>query len=433
MKIDVAIVGAGLAGLAAARQLSIHGFEVAIFESDSRVGGRVQSDRHASGAIMDRGFQLYNPAYPESARILDHSALDLRPFSSAVISCTPHGNVKLADPRKIPLWTPASALPQSGSVRAKLAFVKYALQQRKRPARFIATQTDQSAERALNRAGVTGDFYQEIIRPFLAGVFLEPDLQTSSRFLDLVLKSFLQGTPSVPALGMQAIPDQLAAALPSGVVRLNTKVSSITEDSVTAGGTTWQAKAVIVAADSSSAQKLIGVESTPWNAVTTWYHLAPSSTLTEGRPVLVVNGGGVEPLSNTSIINSVVLTNAAPEYAPGHSLISTSALGVHPANTAHIGLHLQEALSRMYETDTSSWELIGHYPIAHALPSMPVPHAIRQSTRHDKVFLAGDYRATSSIQGAMVSGRRAADSAIRLMHGVTDTGGPYEGCVHARI
>jgi phytoene dehydrogenase-like protein len=102
VKVDVAIVGAGLSGLAAARQLSIHGFSTAVFEADSRVGGRIQSDHHDSGAIMDRGFQLYNPAYPEAARVLDHSALDLRAFSSAVISCTTHGNIKLADPRKIP-------------------------------------------------------------------------------------------------------------------------------------------------------------------------------------------------------------------------------------------------------------------------------------------------------------------------------------------
>jgi len=425
VKVDVAIVGAGLAGLAAARQLSIHGFSTAVFEADSRVGGRIQSDHHDSGAIMDRGFQLYNPAYPEAARVLDHSALDLRAFSSAVISCTTHGNVKLADPRKIPQWVPASAMPNSGSVRAKLAFVRYALAQRNRSARTIAEQTDQSAAQSLARAGVNGDFYDEIIRPFLAGVFLESELFTSSRFLDLILKSFLHGTPSVPSQGMQAIPYQIADSLPDGVVHLNSPVTAVTEDSVTAVGRSWQARAVIVAVDSTTAHELVGVESVPWNSVTTWYHLAPQMELTEGKPVLVVNGGGVGALTNSSVINSVVLTNAAPEYAPGHSLISTSALGIHPRN-----LPLHETLTRMYDTNASSWELIGHYPISHALPSMPVPHAVERPTRFDSVFLAGDYRATSSIQGAMESGRRAADSAIRQLLELPESDSPFEGIAH---
>ncbi len=425
MKVDVAIIGAGLAGLAAARQISIHGFTVAVFETDSRVGGRVQSDHHSSGAILDRGFQLYNPAYPEAARVLDHSELDLRAFSSAVISCTPHGNVKLADPRRIPQWAAASALPQSGSLRSKLSFVRYALTQRKRSARAIALQPDLTSAQSLELAGVQGNFSQEVIQPFLAGVFLESELHTSSRFLDLILKSFLRGTPSVPARGMQAIPEQIAQALPVGTIHLDCHVSAVTENSVIAAGKTWQARAVIVATDSAAAHELVGVNPSAWNSVTTWYHLAPQTELTEGKPVLILNGGGVGALSKSSIINSVVLTNAAPEYAPGHSLISTSALGIHPRD-----LPLHEILTRMYETSAASWELIGHYPISHALPFMPVPLDVQKPTRFNNVLLAGDYRATSSIQGAMVSGRRAADTAIRQILGLPETRAPYEGPVH---
>jgi predicted NAD/FAD-dependent oxidoreductase len=425
VKTDVAIVGAGLSGLAAARQLSIYGFDVALFESDSRVGGRVQTDRHESGALLDRGFQLYNPAYPESARVLDHAALDLRPFSSAVISCTPHGNVKLADPRKIPRWTVDSALPASGSLVAKLAFVKYALKQQRRSPGSIATEPDHTAAAALNGAGVKGAFFDEVIRPFLAGVFLEAELKTSVRFLDLVLKSFLQGTPSVPASGMQAIPDQLAAALPPGSIHLNETVSGVTGDSVTANGTTWQARAVIVAADSSTAHTLAGVPVSGWNSVTTWYHLTPATQLTEGKPVLIVNGGGAGSLTGNSIVNSVVMTNAAPEYAPDHSLIATSALGVHPRD-----MDLSSALSNMYGVPTEGWDLIGHYQIPHALPSMATPFQVSEPTRHGDVFLAGDYRATSSIQGAMVSGRRAADSVIRSLLNLPEDRTPFEGSVH---
>ncbi|MEC7001363.1 MAG: NAD(P)-binding protein, partial [Actinomycetota bacterium] len=41
---DVVIVGAGLAGGAAARELAIHGVDVQVFEAADAAGGRVRSD-----------------------------------------------------------------------------------------------------------------------------------------------------------------------------------------------------------------------------------------------------------------------------------------------------------------------------------------------------------------------------------------------------
>ena len=96
---DVIIVGAGLAGLSAARQLAIHGVDVAVVEASDEVGGRVRTDR-VDGLLLDRGFQLYNPAYPEAARVLDHAALDLRAFTPGLLAVTDRGPVRLADPRR---------------------------------------------------------------------------------------------------------------------------------------------------------------------------------------------------------------------------------------------------------------------------------------------------------------------------------------------
>ncbi|MFM9033278.1 MAG: FAD-dependent oxidoreductase, partial [Mycobacterium sp.] len=70
----VVVVGAGLSGLAAARYLTRGGIAVTVLESADAVGGRVRTDV-VDGYRLDRGFQLYNPAYPEGARVLDHDAL----------------------------------------------------------------------------------------------------------------------------------------------------------------------------------------------------------------------------------------------------------------------------------------------------------------------------------------------------------------------
>jgi hypothetical protein len=70
----------------------------------------------------------------------------------------------------------------------------------------------------------------------------------------------------------------------------------------------------------------------------------------------------------------------------------------------------------MLGTSTTNWEMLGVYPIAHALPAMMPPFPVRRPVSlGDGLFVAGDHRDTSSIQGAMVSGRRAADAAIRSL------------------
>jgi hypothetical protein len=400
----VLIIGSGLAGLSAARQLSIHGIDVLVLEASDCVGGRVRTDV-VDGVHMDHGFQLYNTAYPEGKRVLDYQALDLHPFSSGVISATDHGRVKLGDPRELLAWLPTSIT--SGSLGSKAAFVRYALAQARKSPAEITHSIDSTSHTALERAGITGKFYSEVIQPFFAGVFLESELSTSSRFMNLVLLTFVKGKPSLPRNGMQAIPDQLFNALPAGTIRFNSKVSSVSTDCVRVGGEVINARAVIVATDSTSAYELSGVSAPAWNSVTTWYHLAPLGILNEGKPVIVVNGGAAGPITN-----SVVLTNAVPGYAPGAQLISTSALGIHEKN-----LDLSRQLSTMHDTDASHWELVGHYPISQALPAMTPPHAFTSPTEQDGIFLAGDYRTSSSIQGAMVSGRRAADSVLDKIFG----------------
>jgi hypothetical protein len=404
----VVIVGGGLAGLCAARQLSIHGIEVLVLEAHDRVGGRVHTDI-VDGVHMDHGFQLYNTAYPEGKRVLDYQSLDLHPFSSGAISATEHGRIKLGDPRELLGWLPTSIT--SGSLGAKAAFLRYAFAQSRKSSAEITRGVDGNAHTALARAGVTGKFYSEVIQPFFAGVFLESELSTSSRFMNLVLLTFIKGKPSLPRNGMQAIPDQLFDALPAGSVRFNSQVSSVSTDCVRIGGEVINAKAVILATDSTSASELGGVSVPPWNSVTTWYHLAPLGTLDEGKPVIVVNGGAAGPITN-----SVVVTNAVPSYAPGAQLISTSALGIHDRD-----LSLKGYLRTMHDTDTSTWELVGHYPISRALPVMTPPHEFTSPVEQDGIYLAGDYRTSSSIQGAMVSGRRAADSVLAKIfeHGGT--------------
>ena len=67
----------------------------------------------------------------------------------------------------------------------------------------------------------------------------------------------------------------------------------------------------------------------------------------------------------------------------------------------------------LYASDTRRWTLLRGYPIADALPAMPPPHDFRKPVRiRPGLYVCGDARDSSSIQGAMVSGRRAAQAVL---------------------
>lgn len=66
-------------GLACARVLAKSGIPFTLIEASNGVGGRVRTDV-VDGFRLDRGFQVFLPAYPEARRVLDYESLDLRPI-----------------------------------------------------------------------------------------------------------------------------------------------------------------------------------------------------------------------------------------------------------------------------------------------------------------------------------------------------------------
>jgi phytoene dehydrogenase-like protein len=411
---DVVVVGAGLAGLAAAVRLHRRGLDVAVVEAGDAVGGRVRTD-HVDGYTLDRGFQVLNTAYPELRRVVDVDALDLQSFDPAVTVLLDGKRITLGNPLHQPGTVAAAVGLPAGGVVGKAAFGLYAGLCLSLPAESLKKRPDLSALAAWRDAKIPDDLVDGVLRPFFSGVLLEQDMSTSRRFTDLMIRMFARGRSTVPAGGMQRLPEQLAGLLPPGIVRLSTPVAEVGSDRVvTSDGETLPARRVVVATDGWTAARLLrdSLRPPPTRGVTTVYHAADpwpgqSGTLLLGRP-------------GSPIASSIVISAAAPSYAPaGRSLVSTSF--VHPSQPEHVdGVDVRAALARLHDTSTARWELVATYDRPHALPGMPAPHPLTSPVRvrsgGETVYVAGDHRDTSSIQGALVSGRRAASAVLEDGH-----------------
>jgi Flavin containing amine oxidoreductase len=406
---DVVVIGAGLAGLTAARRLHRAGLAVIVLEASDAVGGRVRTDT-VDGMLLDRGFQLLNPSYPRARTDLDLAALELRTFQAGAVVGRGEGRFVVADPLRSPRDLPADLRLPVGSLRAKASFLRWAATVGFGPAGRIKHGSDRSLADELRRRGLDGPLTDSILRPFLSGVLGEDELRTSRRFAELLVRSFVRGTPGVPAAGMQAIPDQLAADLPDGMVRLSNPVTSVDGDLVRTAHGDVSARAVLVATDPVTAARLTGLPTPTMNALTTFYHRSPASPAR--RRMLHLDGDRRGP-----VVNTAVLTDAAPTYAPGHALIASSVLGVD--SSLDMERQVRTQVGSIYGVDPGEWEHVATYPIPHALPATPPGTPLRRPVHvAEALFVAGDHRDTASLQGALVSGGRAATAVLTRLGGV---------------
>lgn len=418
MDCDVAVIGAGLAGLECARSLHDRGFEVRLLEASDAVGGRVRTDR-IDGFTLDRGFQLINPAYPAVKERVDVAALEFRPFFPGVAVRRPGNRLAvLADPRRAPrhlLTTLRSGYLSPVELFALARWAAPALG----PVRRLLARPDVTLADSFVDARVEGHLRREVLEPFLAGVLATDDGATSAAFVRLLVRAFLLGTPGVPAAGMGALPAQLAAHLP-GQITLGTRVERIeTADDgacrVHVDGAVVTARAVVVATDPIDAGRLAGVPVPPMKGLATWWFAADEPPGSPPSPILHVDGRRAGP-----VVNAAVLSAVAPSYAPaGAHLVQATCLLPAGAPSSAVSRAPEEGRVRahageMLGCDARGWRLLARHVIPHALPVQPAPLAVRRPVAlGGGLFVCGDHRDTASIQGALVSGRRTAREVMR--------------------
>jgi len=260
---------------------------------------------------------------------------------------------------------------------------------------------------SLQDFGFSSSMIERFFRPFLGGIFLDPELDTSSRMFHFVFRMFSLGSACLPAEGMEAIPRQLAAVLPPDSIRLGARVVAVQSGSVKLEtGEEITARAVVVATEGTGAAQLLG-DTIPSSGqgVTCLYFAAQRAPIEQ--PILVLNGEGRGPINNFC-----VPTIAAPSYGPpGESLVSVTVLGI-PTDENRLRAEVLEQLEDWFGSSVKDWRHLRTYRIPHALPRQASPALAipeRPVRWQPGIFVCGDHRDNASIQGAMVSGRRAAE------------------------
>ncbi len=407
---DVIIIGAGLAGLAAARTCVQAGLTPLVLESSPDVGGRLTTES-VDGFLLDRGFQVLLDSYPEARAVLDFDALHLGRFAPGALVWRGEGFGRVADPWRAPIAGVGSLLSGVFTVGDALRMLRLRSDAMLSLEGEPVKHGEVTAARALHARGFSDRAVNRFFRPFFGGVFLDPQLTASQEWFEFLFGMFATGSATLPANGMQAIPRQLAAALPAGTVRTKAPVRALHEGAVElADGERLSARAIIVATDARHAAVLIPSMRPPaWNACATLYYAASESPLKS--PLLALDGEGRRgPVNHVCVPSDI-----APSYAPpGQALISATVVGTPPSEGPALDRDARTQLTRWFGSQVKGWRLLKIAHVPYSLPrASPRPDARDAAVRAGTgLYACGDYLETPSINGALRSGRRAAEAVV---------------------
>lgn len=410
---DVVIVGAGLAGLACAQDLTRAGVDSRVLEASDGVGGRVRTDA-VDGYLFDRGFQILLTAYPEVGRRLDIDALDLQFFEPGAVVRVRGGFHRVADPLRRPFQIRSTLAAPIGTIADKARLARLVFDVRSHSVPNLLRRADMTTADRLTRAGFSDQMIESFWRPLFAGIQLDPELEVSSRRFDTILRMLAIGATGVPRRGMGAISEQLAATLPEGTIRLGANVARIDVSGVTLDdGEKVRARTIIVATEGPVAHRLLGhrVPDPGSRAAACCWFSVPAAPR-RGR-ALILDGDGSGPAKNVAVMSEV-----SPSYAPAGRALVAAAVPGPDALDPTITTRVREQLAGWFGATGPEWEHLRTDVIRHGQSAQRPPlHPKQAVTLGDGVFVCGDHRDTASIQGALFSGGRAATAVLQTLRG----------------
>ncbi|MEB3205045.1 MAG: FAD-dependent oxidoreductase [Candidatus Sericytochromatia bacterium] len=398
----VVVVGAGMAGLAAATRIARAGRTVRILEAATRPGGRVGGGTER-GFVVDDGFQVLFPAYPHLNRLLAIRELDLRPVDrGAWIRDTGGRWGRLMDPRQDPLalgqlvTAPWRRLPDALAL-GRLTLLAFGND---------ATRQAGSTADLLQRVGISEELLEAFFKPFFGGVQLSDTLEAAAADMLVAWRMLALGGAALPARGMQAVADQLAAGCGAPVetgIRVTGWLTSETGRITgvqTADGRKLEADGVILAC-----------------APPEWRSLLPECRPPEGRPAF-----SIHVLSDRALVpgRRLLLGRPADTFRVACP-VSAVASAYAPAGQHQTVFQLRETEAG---ADPESWLRATLADLAPGIAVKATVEACHSSATAQFIrepdpqwpaeprpglYLATDAQVRSSIDGALAAGLEAAD------------------------
>ncbi|MGQ5575369.1 NAD(P)/FAD-dependent oxidoreductase [Streptomyces sp. ECR3.8] len=439
---DVVVVGAGVAGLSAARRLTSAGVSTVVLEAAHEVGGRMATEK-VDGFRLDRVGRLLSTACVELHVTPGLEDLVPRPFAPGVLlhsdgrhhrAGVQPGNRRARGARSargaLHAVRALASVPLPGPRRPVAVPGRQVSVPRHRGGAPLGTALDQArlgaalnrlagtsverllarpettAAEALHGRGLPARTVDGFLRPLLAALLCDPELTTSSRSADLALRDFASGRLCLPEGGAEALPQLLARSLPPGTVRTGVQVTSVSTTSVTtAEHGEFRCAAVLVATGARDAVELLpGLRVPDFHPVTVVHHTTDEPPGTGASLLLDADRGG--PVAHTAVVSAV-----DPSRAPaGRTLVTSTVLG--PA-TADTDTAVRAHLARLYGVATTRWETLAVRHTADAVPAMRPPHDLRRPVRLlAGLYVCGDHRDSGAVQGALRSADRAATALL---------------------
>lgn len=396
------IIGAGVSGLIAAYELEQAGHKPIIIEQADDVGGRVKT-LHRNGYPLDFGFQVLLSAYPLANQYLDMDALKLQKLESGALIYANGQSYQIGDPLRNWKVLLPTLLANVGSISDKLKILRLNNRLKQKSLEEIFETPETTTHAYLENFGFSDKIIQRFFRPFFAGIFLEPDIRTSSRMFEFVYKMFGEGYATVPRDGIGAISAQLKGKLKNTEFRFNTEVSEVTNDQILLKtGEKFDHGGTIITGNASALIHNMRNQETEWKSCLCLYFEVDKTNIPEHTIALVADSGN---LSNNLY--------AYTDNKSGKNILSVTAL-------EYDGKTNQEMVERITKevrqfTGARQVTHIESFQIDQALPDIQNLHMTAEPSESklaDNIFLAGDYLFNGSLNAAMESGRLAAQGIL---------------------
>ncbi|KAL2511884.1 FAD/NAD(P)-binding oxidoreductase family protein [Abeliophyllum distichum] len=420
----VIVIGAGLAGLAAATRLQAEKIPFLLLDASDAIGGRVRTD-FVDGFILDRGFQIFITAYPEAQKLLNYESLNLQKFYSGAQVYYDGGFHIVSDPLRHFSDSLQTLTNPIGSVVDKILIGLTRVRVLTQSDDEILTAEELKTIDLLRKIGFSDSVLDRFFRPFFGGIFFDRELETTSRLFNFIFKCLALGDNTLPANGIAAIPEQLAGKLNPNSVLLNSRVVAINHESsegitvnLENGEVISSELGVILAVEEFEAVKILagkwdpGRAKKPVRSTVCLYFSTDSDKVPVKDPVLFLNGSG------RGIVNNMFFaTNVAPSYAPcGKALVSVSLIGLYDdvADEVLVERVMKELSGWFGETVVGSWSYLRMYRIGFAQPNQCPPTDLMKNPRvKPGLYICGDYVASATFDGALISGRRAVEALLK--------------------